>query len=83
MQFLQLKIALLICNQTVVSIATIWLQHLKVANIATINCTPVALGLLIFAVCNFIAKAQVLLDFKATFKNQKIERCESKIVHAK
>ena len=45
---MQLEIALLICNQTVVSIATIWLQQLKVANIAAINWTWVALGLLIF-----------------------------------
>ena len=47
---MQLEIALLICNQIVVPIATIWLQQLKVANIAAINCTCVALGLLIFAV---------------------------------
>ena len=47
---MQLEIALLICNQIVVPIATIWLQQLKVANIAAVNCTRVALGLLIFAV---------------------------------
>jgi len=50
MQYLQLKVALLYCNQIVAGITISWLKQLKVADIATINCTSVALWLQIFAV---------------------------------
>ena len=53
MQYLQLRVVLLYCNQIIAGITIVWLQQLKVANIATIYCTSVALWLQIFAVyCN-------------------------------
>ena len=50
MQYLQLRVVLLYCNQIIAGITIVWLQQLKVANIATIYCTSVALWLQIFAV---------------------------------
>ena len=47
---LQLKVALLYCNQMIACNTIFWLKQLKVANIATINCTSVAFWLQIFAV---------------------------------
>ena len=37
MKFLQLQIAVMICNEAIADIAIIWLQQLKVANIAAIS----------------------------------------------
>ena len=51
MQYLQLKVAFLYCNQIIAGITIFWLKQLKVADIASINCTSVALWLQIFAVC--------------------------------
>ena len=45
MQHLQMRVALLYCNQIIAGITIVWLQQLKVANIATIYCTSVALWL--------------------------------------
>ena len=50
MQYLQLKVALLYRNQIIAGITIFWLKQLKVAGIATINCTLVALRLQILAV---------------------------------
>ena len=43
MQFLQMRIALTFCNQVIADFAIIWLQQLKVVDIAAMNCTLVAL----------------------------------------
>ena len=50
MQYLQLIVALLYCNQIIAGITICWLKQPKVADIATINCTSVALWLQIFGV---------------------------------
>ena len=50
MQFLQTIIALIFCNQVIADFAIIWLQQLKVADIAAMNYTLVAFYFQIFAV---------------------------------
>ena len=69
MQYLQLRVVLLYCNQIIAGITIVWLQQLKVANIATIYCTSVALWLQIFAVCcekMFCSKMMAAAFFTST-----------------
>ena len=62
MQYLQLKVALLYCNQIIASITIFWLKQLKVADIATICCTSVALWLQIFAVYYYYERVFICVE---------------------
>ena len=82
MQYLQLRVVLLYCNQIIAGITIVWLQQLKVANIATIYCTSVALWLQILAVYpqKMTLDQKIFLNFKGSpfyaNKNHKIQQIQ-------